>query len=653
MCGIAGFLGSPTRSTPAAILRQMTQALAHRGPDDQGLWLDQDAAIALGQRRLAIIDLSPAGHQPMHSACDRYVCTFNGEIYNHLALRQQLEAGQQAPTWRGHSDTESLLACFTAWGITPTLQQTVGMFAIALWDKQERQLYLMRDRMGEKPLYYGWLAGLFVFASELKALQPFLAQSATVNRDALATYLQLGYIPAPHSIYEGIHKLEPGQYLQISTADKGKPVKPRTWWSMRDTALKAAQNPFRSETEALAALEQQLRTSVRLQAQADVPLGAFLSGGVDSSLMTALLQAESTQPVRTFTIGFEQAGFNEAQHARAVAKHLGTLHTELQVGGQEALAVIPQLPVFYDEPFADTSQIPTWLVCQQARQHVTVALSGDAGDELFGGYSSYLWSGRIWQKVAWLPAAGRNALSQLITALPPTHWNQLARLISHSPQEQLGDHLHKLANALRNTQSVHDLFLNLATRWPATEQLVIGGGHGQPAQGMWNTPLETLGSEQPGWTNEQSMLLFDSMTELPGDILCKIDRAAMANSLETRIPLLDHRLFELAWRLPPAMKIRQGQGKWALRQILYRHVPAELIERPKQGFNVPLASWLRGELRDWAEHLLDENRMREQGYLQVAPVRRHWQQFLQGKGSHQHKLWTVLMFQAWLEHWHP
>ncbi len=639
MCGIAGLLGFTPPHLPQQAILAMTRALEHRGPDDQGTWLDTQAEIALGQRRLAIIDVSPAGHQPMFSACGRYVCVFNGEIYNHLELRAKLDKTPAAPHWRGHSDTETLLACFALWGIEKTLPETVGMFAIAVWDRQEQQLHLIRDRMGEKPLYYGWVGGSFVFASELKALRTLPDFNNPLNRDALTAYLRRAYVPAPHTIYQDIYKLEAGQRLTLDRADiQQRRIQAHAWWSMAETALHASQHAFTSESEALSALEQQLRTSVRLQTQADVPLGAFLSGGIDSSTIVSLMQAESSRPIKTFTVGFEQAGFNEAEQARAVAQHLGTDHTEFQVGTSEAREVIPLLPHLYDEPFADTSQIPTYLVCRHARQHVTVALSGDAGDELFGGYSTYLWAQRIWQKVGWLPVPARNTLANLMTTLPPAGWNALLA----KRASQTGDNLHKLARALPDTRTVHDLFDRLSSHWQHPETLVIGGSELLP---HWQT--DRIRQQWPD--PEHAMMLLDSLTGLPDDILCKVDRAAMGVSLETRVPLLDHRLFELAWRLPLHMKIRQGQGKWALRQILYQYVPASLVERPKQGFNVPIADWLRGDLREWAENLLEPGKLHQQAYLDGKQVRQQWQAFLAGKGNHQQRLWTILMFQAWLE----
>ncbi|SKA80854.1 asparagine synthase (glutamine-hydrolysing) [Thiothrix eikelboomii] len=638
MCGIAGFLGFTHLNQPAQTLEHMTAALQHRGPDAQGLWLDAEAQIALGHRRLAIVDLSTAGQQPMRSADGRYLCVFNGEIYNHHALRKKLERSGVSPQWRGHSDTETLLAGFAHWGIEATLQKTVGMFAIALWDKHERLLTLMRDRMGEKPLYYGWIGAQFAFASELKALRQLPTFEAELDRTVLASYLQCAYVTSPASIYQGIYKLEAGCLLELKLQHlPQKQAQAKAWWSSFEMALQSQQQLITDQPTALACLEQQLQQAVQLQAQADVPLGAFLSGGIDSSLIVSLMQAQHSQAIRTFTVAFEQAGFNEAQHARAVAEHLGTAHTEFTVGAQEALAVIPLLPQLYDEPFADTSQIPTFIISRCARQQVSVALSGDAGDELFGGYRSYLFAQKIWSKLAWLPSELRQRLSQLLLKIPTPILNKLLL----QSDEQLGAQLHKIAAALAASASVYDLFPRLSQAWQHPEALVIGT----------TTTLATpwpLNKLAPHFHEaESAMMMFDTLNILPDNMLCKIDRAAMGASLETRVPFLDHRVVELAWRLPLQFKINQGQGKWLVRQLLYKYVPAHIVNRPKQGFNVPLADWLRGELRDWAEELLDAKRMQQQGYLQTKLVQHEWQQFLKG-AANQQRLWCILMFQAWL-----
>lgn len=560
----------------------------------------------------------------MFSSCGRYVIVFNGEIYNHLALRSILEASKNGLVWCGHSDTETLLACFSAWGVEKTLQATVGMFAIALWDEQEKVLTLARDRMGEKPLYWGWQGDTLLFGSELKALKAHPDFKAEIDRNSLALLLRHNYIPTPHSIYKGIGKLPAGHYVQIPYGAGPDDVRPKPFWSFNDAIEQGLAHSFAgSDTEAVDVLEQQLSASIADQMLADVPLGAFLSGGVDSSTIVALMQKQSQQPVRTFAIGFNEPGYNEAEYAKQVAQHLGTHHTELYVGASDALAVIPKLPTIYCEPFADSSQIPTYLVSQMARQHVTVALSGDAGDELFGGYNTYQFLPQVWNRLRLLPLPLRVALQKLLASLPlPAKLSKLQEVMSaRSPQ---------------------DLYRRVLSHWQQPEQLVLGAT--EPAT-LLNTPS--------AWPQVDSfehwMMAMDAQTYMSDDILAKVDRAAMANSLETRVPMLDHRVVELAWRLPLHMKIRNGQGKWALRQVLYRHVPRELIERPKKGFSIPLASWLRGPLRDWAEALLNESRLRQEGYLNPTPIRHAWQQHLTGKQDHSSRLWGVLMFQAWLE----
>ena len=663
MCGIAGFLpnGSSRSAELEPLVRRMTAAIAYRGPDDAGAWVDREGRVALGHRRLTIVELSAAGHQPMVSENGRYVLAFNGEIYNHLQLRAELEASGVAPQWRGHSDTETLLAAFLHWGLESTLIRAVGMFAIALWDTQTRVLHLARDRFGEKPLYYGWADGAFLFGSDLNALRAFPRFANPVDRGALQQYLRFMYVPAPRSIYEGIYKLEPGCILSVrGAAPSGAPAQPlrppadygsillRRWWSLSATAEAGAREPLTDETAAIERLEARISEAVRLQSLADVPVGAFLSGGVDSSAIVALLQRQSSRPVKTFTIGFEEAGFDESPHARAVARHLGTEHTELMVTAAEARAVIPALPAMYGEPFADSSQIPTHLVCQAARRHVTVALSGDAGDELFGGYNRYFWGPSVWDRVAWLPYPVRRGIGSAVEAVPVPTWDAVGAVINrlkphHGRIARAGAKAHKLAGCLRRARSMDDVYLNLVSEWPAPGEIVMDGGA---------EPTSLLADALPprGVNGEQDRMMYrDAMTYLPDDILCKVDRAAMAVSLETRVPFLDHRVAELAWQLPVQMKIRGLQGKWILRQVLYRHVPRHLIERPKAGFALPLGQWLRGPLREWAESLLGESRLRQDGYLRPEPVRRLWEQHLSGRFEWTPRIWSILMFQAWLE----
>jgi asparagine synthase (glutamine-hydrolysing) len=671
MCGFAGFLlGLPgALDNPKALATRMADAITHRGPDDSGVWEDPKSGFALGFRRLSIIDLSSAGHQPMASSSGRFVIAFNGEIYNHLELRAELDLGEGI--WRGHSDTETLLAGFERWGIEATLSKTVGMFAIALWDVQERTLHLARDRFGEKPLYYGWAGSAagraLVFGSELKALRVFPGFNNPVCRQALAQYMRFTVVPAPRSIYQGVYKLEPGCILSILGAPPSdcpaQPLRPPSayetltlsrWWSLADVVQAGAQQQIHDDGEALELLEQRLASAVRLQSSADVPLGAFLSGGVDSSTIVALMQRQATRPVKTFTVGFEEASFDESPHALAVAKYLRTDHSELFVTAVEAQTMISQLPFMYDEPFADSSQIPTHLVSKSARQQVTVALSGDAGDELFGGYNRYFWGPRIWAKLAWLPYPVRQALGAAISAMPVTGWDAISRptnaLLGVHGIARAGDKAHKLAARLRGVRNLDDLYCSLVSEWQDPAHVVRGdnGSSVIEPNSLLKDPLPDC--DLAGVANSPLRMMYrDSMTYLPDDILCKVDRAAMSVSLETRVPFLDHRLVELAWRLPLHMKVRGNTSKWALRQVLYKHIPKELIERPKAGFAIPIGQWLRGPLREWAEALLSEKRLQQEGYFHNDPIQRAWEEHLSGTRDNTAKLWTVLMFQTWLE----
>ncbi len=656
MCGIAGFLSSAVTDSPEATLSLMSDAIRHRGPNDSGLWVDNAAGIGLAHRRLSIVDLSAAGHQPMASPSGRYMIVFNGEIYNHLDLRAALEkvgsGGAAQSCWRGHSDTETILAGFEAWGIVATIERAIGMFAIAVWDRESQTLTLVRDRIGEKPLYYGWQGmgsqAILLFGSELKALKANPAFSASIDRNALCLLMRHNYIPAPYSIYKGIAKLEPGCLLTVSL---GQPEpKLVRYWSATAVALLGCAEPFAgTPNQAVDALEVLLKSAVQQQMMADVPLGAFLSGGIDSSTVVALMQALSCRPVKTFTIGFNEEGYNEAVHAKAVAKYLGTEHTELYVSPQQALDVIPRLSSLYCEPFSDSSQIPTFLLSQLARQQVTVSLSGDAGDELFCGYTRYLLANKLWQKLSVLPVGSRRFAARGFTALSPSRWNALlgpvqGLLPSSLSQSNLGDKLHKAAGVLASG-NVDALYLGLVSHWHDPASIVIGGRE-PPTLLTGNAPaLDCL-------DDIQRMMALDALTYLPDDILVKVDRAGMGVSLEGRVPFLDHRVVEFAWSLPQSMKLRDGVGKWVLRQVLYKYVPKELIERPKMGFGVPIGDWLRGPLRDWAENLLDEARLRREGFFNPAPVRQKWAEHLSGSRNWQYHLWNVLMFQAWLEEHH-
>lgn len=629
--------------------------LRHRGPDDDGVWVDAEAGVALGFRRLAILELSDAGHQPMISTDGGLVLVFNGEIYNHADLRAEVDVELQPPCWKGHSDTETLLACFSAWGVRRTLERTVGMFALALWDRRERRIYLARDRFGEKPLYYGWTRNAFVFGSELGALRRYPGFDNPIDPDVLALYFQYCAVPAPYSIFRHIYKLQPGCLLSMPAADAAAPaVAPSApsrhgglilerYWDLADVAARGLAAPLDDERDAADRLEAGLRDAIRLQSIADVPLGAFLSGGIDSSTIVALMQTQSSRPVKTFTVGFDDASFNEARHAKAVARHLGTDHTELYLSPERALAVVPRLPEIYSEPFADSSQIPTHLVSQMARQHVTVALSGDGGDELFGGYVRHIWVPRAWTYVERLSPGWREAAGAAIQAVPPVVWNTLATALPAGHRvTHAADKAGKLARRLSAVDSLDALYRRLTATWLDD----IRAMPGSPALPIpLDVPVPTALARQP----EQMMMFRDATTYLPDDVLHKVDRASMSVSLETRAPFLDHRVAELAWRMPLHMKIRNGQGKWILREVLYRYVPRTLIERPKMGFGVPIDAWLRGPLRAWADDLISERRLKADGYLNPVPIRQKWAEHLRGTRNWHHELWCVLMFQAWLE----
>jgi len=639
MCGFAGFWSpEPLSSSAPALVRAMGDALRHRGPDDHGEWVDPEDGLALAHRRLSIVDLSVAGHQPMTSADGRWVLVFNGEIYNHVALRRELEASQRAPAWRGHSDTETLLAAIAAWGLRSALEKSVGMFALALWDRERRALQLARDRLGEKPLYYGWQQGVLLFGSELSALQCHPRFEAAIDRGALALMLRYGYVPAPWSIHASVRKLPPACLLMLSSPDDAT-AQPQAYWSALVHAREGASGPLQlSDAEALDELERLLRQSLLGQRVADVPLGAFLSGGVDSSLVVAVMQSLSGNAVRTFTAGFEDAAHDESGHARAVAAHLGTRHTEFCLSEREALDTVRLLPALFSEPLGDASQIPTYLVSRLARRDVTVAISGDGGDELFCGYDRYRWARRIAGWPQWL----RRPVGAMLRSRPAEDWvKALGPVQRWLPAELQGpgqeDRLRKLAAVLAaaDDDAVYRMVLS---PWPPDADLVR-------AAPLLASAFNDVG---PG-TLDQRMMLLDLCSYLPDGVLAKVDRAAMAASLETRVPLLDHRLVEFALRLPMRFKLREGSSKWLLRRLLDRHVPRALIDRPKMGFGIPLHAWLRGDLRDWAEELLSETRLRDAGLVNPAPFRRAWAEHLAGTHDWGYRLWPLLMFEAWRE----
>ena len=646
MCGLTGFLGSPAPADQLRALgRSMSDAIAHRGPDDFGDWIDNGNGLVIAFRRLAIIDLSAAGHQPMTSASGRYVIAFNGEVYNYEEIRRELTTAGLAPEFRGHSDTEVMLAAIEAWGLEAAVRRFIGMFAIALWDRRERCLHLVRDRFGVKPMYYGFSGPTFLFGSELKALRRHPDFDDTIDRAALALYLRYLYVPGPFTIYRAFRKQQPGTILTISANRRS--IETTTYWSVKEAAERGQASPFRG-TEAAAAerLEELLRDSIGLRMIADVPLGVFLSGGIDSSVVTALMQVQSSRPVKTFTMGFNERGYDEAHHAAAIAKHLGTEHTEMYVTPADAMRVIPKLPSMYDEPFADSSQIPTHLVAMLARRSVTVALSGDGGDELFGGYARYFLGQRFINKVRRVPRPMRRVVGRSLLRVGTTTWDRLATIADPFQWTRLrtrtGQRIHKIARSLV-TADPDQTYFELVWHW---QNIVLGTEEPHLAltdRSTWPALDDPI----------NRMMYFDQTSYLVDDILVKVDRASMAVSLEAREPLLDHRLAEFAWSLPLKMKVRGGAGKHLLRRVLYRYVPQSLIDRPKMGFGLPIDSWLRGPLKEWAASLLTVRRLREEGLLEPEPVRAIWEQFLSGKGDWHYYIWAILMFEAWMDETRP
>ena len=629
----------------------MADELAHRGPDDSGLWVDATAGIALGFRRLAVVDLSPTGSQPMVSGSGRYVMVFNGEVYNFQELRKELEP--KGHIFRGHSDTEVMLASIEEWGLNAAVKKFTGMFAFALWDRHERILHLVRDRLGIKPLYYGWAGKVFLFGSELKAIRRHPHFAADINRDAIALQMRYNYVPQPYSIYQKIAKLPPGCVLALKCDGLPRETPPAPYWSATEATERGAADPFRgSQQEACEQLDALLRDSVRLRMIADVPLGAFLSGGIDSSTVVALMQAQSARPIKTFTIGFDDARYDEAAYAKAVAAHLGTEHTELRVTSQEALEVVPRLPVLFDEPFSDSSQIPAYLISAMARREVTVSLSGDGGDELFGGYPRYFLANQIWERERWLPFPLRRVLAGVIAGRTPETYNRWlgwsGRWFNrYGRPGSAGEKMGKLDDTLR-AANFRELYACFVSHWKQPASLVVG------AQEPWNVfsgARSGSGEREIALDRFGRMMLWDIVSYLPDDILTKVDRASMGVSLEVRLPILDHRVVEFAARLPVELKIRDGQGKWLLRQALFQYVPEKLIERPKMGFSAPIGTWLRGALREWAEELLNEARLQREGYFRPEPIRKLWAEHLAGQRNAEDPLWDILMFQAWRERW--
>ncbi|HEY6351152.1 MAG TPA: asparagine synthase (glutamine-hydrolyzing) [Candidatus Angelobacter sp.] len=643
MCGIAGFWQRKRGGEhPLEVLKHMGTALAHRGPDDSGCFFDSSTGLGLSFRRLSILDLSPAGHQPMDSASGRYTIIFNGEVYNFEEIRRELGDGY---SWRGHSDTEVMLEAIERWGLPAAVRRFVGMFAFALWDHAEHALSLVRDRLGIKPVYYGFAGGDFVFASELKAIREYPGFEGVIDRSALALYMRHNYVPSPHCIYQGLNKLPPGHILTLE-APSEQP-KMSCYWSAGEVAKAGLDSRVKGDDqEIVAQLDEKLREAIRLRMIADVPLGAFLSGGVDSSTVVALMQAQSNRPVKTFTIGFHEDAYNEAAHAKRVAAHLGTEHTELYVTPEQAQNVIHLLPRMYDEPFADSSEIPTYLVSKLARESVTVSLSGDGGDELFAGYNRYFLTSSIWNSMKWAPKPVRKMAARLIHSLPPSGIDRMYGCVrpvipARRRFSAVGDKAHKLA-AFWDLGSPQAIYLQALSHWTPSE---IVPDSREPA-----TVIQFF--RESAWLPrlEDQMMLTDLVNYLPDDILAKVDRASMAVSLEARVPVLDHRVVEFAWRLPLHFKIRNGISKWVLRQVLYKYVPRELIERPKMGFGVPIDSWLRGPLREWAEEMLSRQNLGRHGLFNVETIREKWDEHLSGARNWQYLLWDVLVFQDWLFH---
>jgi len=649
MCGIAGILSS--RSVEAATLAAMSDRLRHRGPDDDGIWIDDSGRVGFGHRRLAIIDLSPAGRQPMRSADGRYVLSYNGEIYNHAEIRREVDRQFGPLAWRGHSDTETLVEAIARWGLESTLQRCVGMFALSLWDVKERTLQLARDRFGEKPLYYGWVGGNFVFASELSAIQRLPRFNNPIDRRALQQFSAYNYVPAPLSIFQRIYKLQPGciltASLEAAANEQAAPMqsgflssslKIERYWSYRTTLLDGLDDPIEDEGMALEELEAALSQAVMGQSLADVPVGAFLSGGIDSSTIVALYQKYSSRPVRTYTIGFEDPAYDEAPAAREVARHLGTQHHELYVSARDAQEVIPKLASIYGEPFADSSQIPSYLISAFARSEVKVALTGDGGDELFGGYNRYRGLASAWNRLERMSPSLRAVTGSALGLVPSGLWDSMARVVGRRPQPHFGGKIQKSFRVMGRAASTDDLLGGFLDEWREEGSPVQGGADVDEAE-------PGLGSHLPA---PLQMMYRDAISYLPDDILCKVDRAAMAVSLESRVPFLDHRVAAVAARIPLGFKLRGGRGKHILRRLLYREAPRHLFERPKAGFAIPVGEWIKGPLRPWAEELFDPSRMSDEGWFDPVLVQCRWQDHLAGRRESSAALWGALMFQAWL-----
>ena len=648
MCGLAGILTAEHRTDEELTrhARGMGASIVHRGPDDEGIWTDAEAGVALAFRRLAIVDLSQEGHQPMRSASGRYMMVFNGEVYNYVELGRELEA--KGYRFRGHSDTEIMLAAFETWGIEAAVQRFVGMFAIALWDRRERTLHLMRDRLGIKPVFVYWKNGTLLFGSELKTLFAHPELEPEIDRSALASYLRYLYVPAPMSILRGVWKLEAGHILTVRDA-RTRPPASRAFWSVEEVAARGRNSQLAvSDAEMLEQLHALLKDAVALRMRADVPVGAFLSGGIDSSLVVALMQACTSRAVRTFTIGFDEPEWNEAPYAERIAQHLGTNHTSVTLTAQDALALVPTLPHMFDEPLADPSQIPTYLVSQIARRDVTVALSGDGGDELFAGYNRYTQGQSTIRRAQRIPLALRRSLASALQSRSPEAWDstmsRLGRVLPAAGRVRLaGDKLYKLADLLKR-DGESEMYRSLLSQWHDPSHVLVDSFEQPDVVGR-------VMSNEQNLSLLDRMMLSDQLGYLPDDLLAKVDRASMAVSLEVRVPILDHRVVEYSWRVPDHSRVRNGESKWPLRQLLSQYVPNEMFDRPKMGFSVPVQQWLRGPLRDWADDLLAPAALRRGGVFDVDAVVSGWSAVRAGRSRAGMALWSVLVFQAWQEHW--
>ncbi|WP_313089518.1 asparagine synthase (glutamine-hydrolyzing) [Pseudomonas sp.] len=637
MCGIAGVVGWKLDQQSAVAVGKMVDALIHRGPDDGAVWSDADSGVSLGHRRLSILELSIHGSQPMVSDNERFVIVFNGEIYNFIELRQKLIEAGSARVWRGHSDTEVLLAAVEAWGVQMTLENLVGMFAFAVWDKVTQTITLARDRMGEKPLYYGIVGNRFVFSSELKAIKAAFGGDLRIDRRALAKFVRYGYVPAPESIYEGIKKLKPAHYLSIDSFSCVQA--PVSYWSLPQASALREEMSQATNKEVVDVVGERLSAAVKSQMISDVSLGAFLSGGVDSSLIVSLMQSQSTSSINTYTIGFNEPEFDEAPYAKAIAKHLGTNHTEFYLGADDAVLIIPNLPEIYDEPFADSSQLPTILVSRMTKQHVSVALSGDGGDELFAGYPRYQITAGLWARIEKLPLPARQIMAYSLRSLSPKGWDNLCSILPGTVRAKVnGRRIYRMSELLAS-ETLAQMYTGLMSQWQPTDNVVLGIDHHNQDVVSWESADDYI----------EEMRRWDVSQYLPDDLLVKVDRGAMSASLETRAPLLDHRVAELAFSLSSDQLIKNGVGKWPLRELLKRYVPTSFFDRPKAGFSIPLAQWLRGPLREWAEDLLAEERIRREGYFDCQKIRSAWLQHQNGTYDRSLHLWNILMFQSWLD----